>query len=175
MSWPAAVMLWQGSAALIDILISSSYIYQLCRRLRGVTQTVGAESVLRLIVRMVVQSAAFTATFAILAAVSTAAFLDWNLMTEDIYYFAWIPLPSLYALSLFTTLSIREKVTQTLGNQTGQALSGPSTRPRSPRNVPGIKVSIEREMMSERLASETMLDREERRMLGSRDPEKQVW
>lgn len=90
MPWTAAVAMWHSTAALIDILISSTYIFQLCRRLRGVPRTVGAETVLRLIVRMVVQSAAFTATFAILAAATTLAYLEWNLMSEDIYYFAWI-------------------------------------------------------------------------------------
>jgi len=90
MSWTTSTSLWMWTAALIDILISTTYIFQLCRRLRGVTQTVGAESVLRIIVRMVVQSAAFTATFAILTASVTAAFPGWSLMTEDLYYAFWV-------------------------------------------------------------------------------------
>lgn len=83
------------------------------------------------------------------------------------------PLPSLYGLSLFTTLSIRERVTETLGNHTGQAFSDPSTRPRVRGDLQGVQVSIEREMMSEHF-TDTALDREERRVLGSRE-EKQLW
>lgn len=87
MSWQAATILYFFSAACIDILISTTYIFQLCRRLRG-AGNVGAESVLRVIIRMVVQSAAYTAAFAVLAATCVAAYLEWDLMTEDIYY-AW--------------------------------------------------------------------------------------
>lgn len=84
--WTNAVFIWMWTAAGIDLLISSSYIYNLTRRLGGVTSSVGAQSVLKLIVRLVVQSAAFTAILAIAAASVTAAYPGWGLMTEDLFY-----------------------------------------------------------------------------------------
>ena len=156
-SWTNAVLVWLWVSAGIDVLISASYIFNLTRRLGGVTSTVGATQVLHLIVRLVVQSAAFTAVLAIAAASVTAAYPGFSLMTEDLFYAFWIPLPLLYALSLFTTLSIREKVTTTLGNSSGQGFSVPKAARRGSHAQSrtaihsGVIIQIDQAVLSERM------------------------
>lgn len=63
--WTASIIVWHWAAAVIDMLISAIYVVNLSRRLGGVAHTVGAESVVRVIVLLVVRSAAYTAVLAI--------------------------------------------------------------------------------------------------------------
>lgn len=63
-SWPASILVWMWTGAAIDVSISATYIYNLTRRLGGVTRTVGGEGLLHLIISMVVRSAAYTAVLA---------------------------------------------------------------------------------------------------------------
>lgn len=96
----------------------------------------------------------------------------------------WIPLPALYSLSLFTTLSIRERVTANLGNHSGQAFSLPVARPMSPP-LQGVRVDFSREMKSERVEEEQIGSRSRQltsTLMSSNgdhgrlvDPEKQDW
>jgi hypothetical protein len=65
--WTTSIIVWHWHAAVIDILISAIYVTNLSRRLNGVAHTVGAESVVRLIVLLVVRSAAYTAILAIVS------------------------------------------------------------------------------------------------------------
>ena len=92
-------------------------------------------SALRLIISLAVQSAALTAIVAVTGAILSLTFNGDDLMTTDIAYAFWsasfcprwlacaesltpradpVPLPALYALSLFTTLSVPAKVERRL-------------------------------------------------------------
>lgn len=59
-------------------------VYTLTRRMGGRTGNVGARLVMWTIIRLIVQSAAYTAFLAVATASVVFAFIDWQLMTQDI-------------------------------------------------------------------------------------------
>ncbi|ORY55949.1 hypothetical protein BCR35DRAFT_355671 [Leucosporidium creatinivorum] len=116
LSFTSYLGLWMWGECLTDLVITVTYLILLRRRLWGQNEIV--DSTVQLIFRLMVRSAAYTTLFAMLAAVMAQAFPE--LPYYDLLYTFCNPLPSLYTLSLFTTLSIGETVQKTLGSNVSQ-------------------------------------------------------
>ncbi|KAI5479408.1 PEBP-like protein [Pseudohyphozyma bogoriensis] len=102
------VGIWLGSAAGADLIISGTFIVCLRQRLLG--HDASTDTLVRRISKIVLQSAAFTALFAVPGAIVSIIFNGNSLNTTDLAYCFWLPLSGLYSLSLFTTLNLREKM-----------------------------------------------------------------
>ncbi|KAI5476171.1 hypothetical protein MNV49_000332 [Pseudohyphozyma bogoriensis] len=100
--------IWLGSSAGADLIISATFIVLLRKRLMGSGEK--SDTIIRRVCHIAVKSAAYTACFAVPGAILCMCFNPNVVLTADIYYPFFLPLPSLYALSLFTTLNIRDTV-----------------------------------------------------------------
>ncbi|KPV73775.1 uncharacterized protein RHOBADRAFT_54954 [Rhodotorula graminis WP1] len=114
--WERWFSLWLWSVAAVDVLVTSVYVWALCKRLSGGTQL--RQSVLRLLVLAAVRTAMYTAVLAVVAAVLGEIWGINDPYRNFICYAFWEPLPPLYALSLFTTLSVADNVVARLGDPT---------------------------------------------------------
>ncbi|KAK4056842.1 hypothetical protein OIO90_002092 [Microbotryomycetes sp. JL221] len=102
------------TTASVDVCISIVYIVGLRSRLSDFQET---NSAIRIIIRTCLQSASYTSFVASGAAI---IFLLNNTPTFALIDAGWalfLPLPSLYALSLFTTLDMRNQVSRYLTKQ----------------------------------------------------------
>ncbi|GAA6001734.1 hypothetical protein JCM10207_002288 [Rhodosporidiobolus poonsookiae] len=136
LNWDAILQIWLWTAAGIDSVISGVYVFILYQRLGGGTET--TNNVLRMIVLCAIRTAAYTAVFAITSSITGQVFglSDYN--TSLICYAFWEPLPVLYGLSLFTTLSIADNVRGRLSDpmlrpasgMNGNSAGGPGSHPR---------------------------------------------
>ncbi|KAM0755062.1 hypothetical protein T439DRAFT_322119 [Meredithblackwellia eburnea MCA 4105] len=108
LTFSLSLKFWMWFAACADVVITGTYVVLIIKRLKRHTET--GRNVMILILRAAIQSASYTAGFAILAAASEEVFEGTDIMTYDIPYAFWLPLASLYGLSLFCTLSIGDKV-----------------------------------------------------------------
>ncbi|GAA5901733.1 hypothetical protein JCM8208_003571 [Rhodotorula glutinis] len=113
-TWDAWFSTWLWSVAAVDVLITSVYVWALCKRLSGGTQL--RQSVLRLLVLAAGRTAMYTAILAVIAAVLGESWGINEPYKNFICYAFWEPLPPLYALSLFTTLSVADNVVARLGD-----------------------------------------------------------
>ncbi|ORY88501.1 hypothetical protein BCR35DRAFT_301656 [Leucosporidium creatinivorum] len=114
--FPTTLSLWMWSSAFADAVISGSYTIHLLRRIRSSNKV--AASALKLIIPIVLQSALYTALFALVSAIMSQSFTLGGKFNENcIPYAFWLPLAQLYAISLFTTLGAADKVTATLGQR----------------------------------------------------------
>lgn len=99
---------WFWGSCLTDILNTAS----LCTLLR--TKVVGFNSrtdgVLKSVMKLAVETASYTAFVALIAAITSAATDPLSPYSGDIIYTFWLPLPSLYCLSLFRTLAARDQL-----------------------------------------------------------------
>ncbi|KAM0752064.1 hypothetical protein T439DRAFT_379189 [Meredithblackwellia eburnea MCA 4105] len=100
LNYNQAIEMWMLLQGIIDVIISAS---------RLGWKSKASESFLRLIVRMTLQSALLTSCFAWTTAIMVLIWPNFNPMTEDIYLAFMLPQPAIYALSLFTTLSISDR------------------------------------------------------------------
>ncbi|GAA5846964.1 hypothetical protein JCM9279_006968 [Rhodotorula babjevae] len=134
-TWDAWCSMWLWSVAAVDVLITSvcassfslvneagaddpsrpsADVWALCQRLSGGTQL--RQSVLRLLVLAAVRTAMYTAIIAVIAAILGETWGINDPKRNFICYAFWEPLPPLYALSLFTTLSVADNVVARLGD-----------------------------------------------------------
>ncbi|KAM0787673.1 hypothetical protein ACM66B_003736 [Microbotryomycetes sp. NB124-2] len=108
---------WLTITAAVDVTISVIYIAGLRCRFRLAVMNQRAESAVKIVIQTCLQSAAFTA---IVATGGAIVFLVNNASTEsplplvDAGWAFFLPLPSLYALSLFTTLDVRNRLVRHL-------------------------------------------------------------
>lgn len=121
--------------------ISLSYIWLLRRKLRGGNDV--TVSVVRMIGRIILQSASYTAVMACIAAVLTSALSQYDPATYLINYAFWEPLSILYPLSLFSTLGIADRVVSKLSDFPS-SLQVPSTSGSllQPRAVPAAAEKV---------------------------------
>ena len=98
--------MWASAAT--DLSISLSYLWLLRRKLSGGNEV--TVSVVRMIGRIILQSALYTAVLACTAAILTSALSSTDPNYYDIPYSFWEPLSILYPLSLFSTLGIADRV-----------------------------------------------------------------
>ncbi|KAM0751447.1 hypothetical protein T439DRAFT_380411 [Meredithblackwellia eburnea MCA 4105] len=102
--------IWLGWGAASDLMITAAFICTLRKRTRLSDFNPTTASAYRLIISLTLQSAAYTTLIAVPGAILSLVFNGNTLLTTDIQYPFWIPLPGLYALSLFTTLSVPDQV-----------------------------------------------------------------
>ncbi|KAM0793761.1 hypothetical protein ACM66B_001179 [Microbotryomycetes sp. NB124-2] len=95
-------------SASVDLAISITYIVSLRKRIAGFNKS--TDSALVLIMRITLRSALYTAIVAIAGAACSLAFDSYTIKTIDVAWAFFLPLPSLYALSLFTTLDVRNRL-----------------------------------------------------------------
>lgn len=148
--------MWASAAT--DLAISLSYIWLLRRKLRGGNEV--TVSVLKMIGRIILQSASYTAVIACIAAILTSAlsqvrshipssshrcfirsppninFPQTGPMTYDIPYAFWEPLSVLYPLSLFSTLGIADRVVSKMSDFPSSLRVPSSTTDDNPRLQP---------------------------------------
>ncbi|KAM0787674.1 hypothetical protein ACM66B_003737 [Microbotryomycetes sp. NB124-2] len=108
--------IWMVTTASVDVCISVIYIIGLRARLAWLNNET-KDSAIRMITRICVQSASYTA---IVASAGAIIFLLNNTPSFALVDAGWaffLPLPSLYALSLFTTLDMRNQVSSYLARQ----------------------------------------------------------
>lgn len=112
------VAIWLIGAAITDSTISLALFFNLRARSKaagGFNPT--TSKLLGMLIRTGLQTAAYTAINSIGGAVVSVAFDETNLMTTDVPYAFFLPMSSLYALSLLTTLNSRQKISQQLSKQ----------------------------------------------------------
>ncbi|ORY86720.1 hypothetical protein BCR35DRAFT_313276 [Leucosporidium creatinivorum] len=102
------VVIWLLCSACTDTIITITYIVQLRSRLAGFNPS--TDSALKIIINTTIQSAAYTTVIAVPGAILSLVYNGSDLMTCDIAYAFFLPLPACYALSLFTTLSVPDKL-----------------------------------------------------------------
>ncbi|KAI5479916.1 hypothetical protein MNV49_002207 [Pseudohyphozyma bogoriensis] len=100
--------IWLGSSAGADLIISATFIVLLRNRLLGSGEH--SDFIVLKVCRLALRSALFTTCFAVPGAILCLCFSPNVIKTLDVYFPFFLPLPSLYALSLFTTLNIRQTV-----------------------------------------------------------------
>ncbi|GAA5859724.1 hypothetical protein JCM1840_006426 [Sporobolomyces johnsonii] len=105
-----AVFLWTG--ARVDILISTSLAISLRQRIHGFN--VITDSLLRKLTVVALQTASYTAVLAVAGAVVSTVLTDQDATYSLVHFAFWAPLPSCYALSLYTTLSTRKTIDEHL-------------------------------------------------------------
>ncbi|KAM0751002.1 hypothetical protein T439DRAFT_347643 [Meredithblackwellia eburnea MCA 4105] len=105
-----SLFLWMWFAAGADTIITATYISIIIRRMKQ--QSEAGRSVTKLIIKGAIQSAFYTAFMALATAITTQITTNDGPMIYILPYAFWLPLSSLYALSLFATLSIGDKVTE---------------------------------------------------------------
>ncbi|KAM0752665.1 hypothetical protein T439DRAFT_323281 [Meredithblackwellia eburnea MCA 4105] len=110
-----ALYLWMWFAAGADSIITASYITIIIRKMKGQSDT--ARSITKLIIKGAIQSASYTAILALATAISTQVTANGGPMVYIIPYAFWLPLSSLYALSLFATFTIGDRVTEKIRNE----------------------------------------------------------
>lgn len=133
-----ATGLWLVAGAVVDIQISAALVVQLLKRIRGFSSN--TDSTLRKLIRISLSSASFTAITALIAAI-----LNFGISTDSLYFNTaisfFVPLPSLYALSLFSNLNARDKLMTRLGDPTLHKTTK-SPLNINPFSVPGITVDL---------------------------------
>ena len=93
---------------LLDVTITITLCILTIRRIEGFNDKM--DSVLARLARLSVETALPTALIATAGAVVSSSFPTNNLLTLCIPFAFWLPLPSLYAISLFATLSARDRL-----------------------------------------------------------------
>lgn len=105
--------LWLWSSCTVDVGISGTLSYLLKAHVVGFNQK--TDSTLVKIIKLSIETASYTAVMASIAAIISDVTINTSsFFTADIIYAFWVPLPSLYTLSLLTTLESRDRLSQEL-------------------------------------------------------------
>ncbi|GAA5823319.1 hypothetical protein JCM5353_008230 [Sporobolomyces roseus] len=108
-----SVGIWLWCAAFVDITISVSLFITLKQRIGGFNE--GTDSLLRKLIVISLQTAAYTSILAVAGAIVSLVFKDSNPAFALLHFAFWTPLPPCYAISLYTTLSSRKTIDDHLG------------------------------------------------------------
>lgn len=108
-----ATAMWLIGGAFADIQISAALVSQLVKRIRGFSSS--TDSTLRSLITVSLSSASYTAVMALIAAILNFAIPPDSLYINTTIAF-FTPIPSLYALALFSNLNAREKLSTRLGD-----------------------------------------------------------
>ncbi|KAM0749565.1 hypothetical protein T439DRAFT_52664 [Meredithblackwellia eburnea MCA 4105] len=122
MTFDISLKLWMWCAAAADIIVTGTYVILVHKKRKG--QSDAARNVLTLVVQGAIQSASYTLIFALATAVLTQATDPNNIMYYDIPYAFWLPLAPLYGISLFSTLSIGQRVADRVRDSRAVMLEG---------------------------------------------------
>ncbi|KAI5479838.1 hypothetical protein MNV49_002650 [Pseudohyphozyma bogoriensis] len=104
--------LWLWGSAVVDVTNTATLCYLLQSRVQGFNER--TDGVLRKLIRLAIETGSYTAFVAVLGAIFSDALDGSSWKQANINYICWISLPSLYTLSLFTTLSSRDRLTTEL-------------------------------------------------------------
>ncbi|KAM0754600.1 hypothetical protein T439DRAFT_377055 [Meredithblackwellia eburnea MCA 4105] len=99
---------WFLSATVVDVANSGVLCFLLYSKIAGFNKN--TDNILFYLIRLAIQTASYTAIVALATTILDFVLNPNSYLTEDISFATWIPIPSLYALSLFTTLSARDTV-----------------------------------------------------------------
>ncbi|GAA6004121.1 Esc8p [Rhodotorula paludigena] len=110
----SAQAIWQWASAAADLLVSLALAYTLHQRIAGFNKR--TDGLLKKLIVISLQTAAYTSVFAIVgAALSSAHERSQSIYTSTIAFTFWLPLAPLHAISLRTTLSTRRVIQNELG------------------------------------------------------------
>ncbi|BGO89080.1 hypothetical protein NBRC10512_003825 [Rhodotorula toruloides] len=144
-----AEAMWLWSSAAADILVSIALAVTLHRRIAGFNQQ--TDSLLRRLIVVALQTAAYTSIISLAGAVIATAFeKDTAYQVATITQPFWLPLPPLHGISLYTTLSTRRTIAASLGAPGGVISLTPSA------NIPSLSAGMRenaRPTIASRLAS----------------------
>ncbi|GAA6040971.1 hypothetical protein JCM8097_000517 [Rhodosporidiobolus ruineniae] len=98
-----AVACWMSCAAAADLSISLALAWSLRTRIAGFNRK--SDSLLKQLIWVALRTALYTTVITIAGAVVSARFTDSELETTDLNLAFWLPLPPLYGMSFFSTLS----------------------------------------------------------------------
>ncbi|GAA5842061.1 hypothetical protein JCM11251_002001 [Rhodosporidiobolus azoricus] len=104
---------WMWTGAGIDTIISISLALTLKQRVAGFSEK--TDGLLKRLIRNALQTASYTAILAVVGATLASIFSDSDPRFTFLSYGFWTPLPPLYGLSLYTTLSTRRTVDEYIG------------------------------------------------------------
>ncbi|GAA5850004.1 hypothetical protein JCM8547_000979 [Rhodosporidiobolus lusitaniae] len=122
LTWAGIFKIWLWTTAAVDVVITLIYVFALCKRLGGGTET--TNNVLRVVVGSAARTAAYTSILQVVSAILTQVYGLDDPNTYLICYAFWEPLPAIYALSLFTTLGVADNVVTRLGDPNLRATNG---------------------------------------------------
>ncbi|GAA5899067.1 hypothetical protein JCM6882_004607 [Rhodosporidiobolus microsporus] len=112
--WNNAVAVWLSSAAAADISISIALAASL--RKRRVGFSAATDWLLGQLIWVALRTAVYTSILSLVAAVVAACYTDGSYETTNINCALWLPLPALYGISLFTTVtSSRRAIAASIG------------------------------------------------------------
>ncbi|SCV71149.1 BQ2448_2737 [Microbotryum intermedium] len=97
--------LWLWGCCIIDVLITVTLSVLLYKRIVGFNS--GTDSMLRSVIILSIETASYTATFALIAAILSNSFSDDSLLTNSTGAF-FQPLSSFYLISFLVTLTSRQ-------------------------------------------------------------------
>ncbi|GAA5975086.1 hypothetical protein JCM11641_000026 [Rhodosporidiobolus odoratus] len=123
--WNNAVCIWLVASAAADISISVALAWSLRRRIVGFNQT--TDGLLRKLVWLALRTAAYTAVLSLVGAVIAACYRDGDYATTNLNLAFWLPMPAIYGISLFTTVSSSRRAINTTIGGTGNT-NNPPTR-----------------------------------------------
>ncbi|GAA6033897.1 hypothetical protein JCM8097_000392 [Rhodosporidiobolus ruineniae] len=107
-----AAYLWTSAG--IDLIISTALALTLRRRVAGFNEK--TDSLLNKLVKVSLQTAAYTTILAIIGATTASIYGTLDPTKAFIDYAFWPPLPACYGISLYTTLSTRRTVEEYIGS-----------------------------------------------------------
>ncbi|GAA5874375.1 hypothetical protein JCM8547_005382 [Rhodosporidiobolus lusitaniae] len=111
--WNVGYTMYLWTSAVIDLVISISLALTLKQRVAGFNEK--TDGLLKRLIRNALQTASYTTFLCIVGACVTVALPDSNEYTSTGYAF-FAPLPPLYGLSLYTTLSTRRTIDEYTGS-----------------------------------------------------------
>ncbi|GAA5918561.1 hypothetical protein JCM6882_002336, partial [Rhodosporidiobolus microsporus] len=112
--YSTALAIWLWSSTGVDVLISLALACTLRSRIAGFNSR--TDGLLKRLIVVALQTAAYTAVISLVgAAVATAFENAHDYHTSAAGFAFWLPLPALHAISLYTTLSSRRVIAAELG------------------------------------------------------------
>ncbi|GAA5881844.1 hypothetical protein JCM16303_006478 [Sporobolomyces ruberrimus] len=114
LSFNQSVAIWLWTGAFVDLAISLCLFITLKQRIGGFNRQ--TDSLLRKLIVVSLQTAAYTSVLAVAGAVVSLVFKDSNPAFALLHFAFWTPLPPCYAISLYTTLASRQKINDQLGS-----------------------------------------------------------
>ncbi|GAA5979258.1 hypothetical protein JCM10908_002858 [Rhodotorula pacifica] len=118
--------IWLWASAAVDLLISLALACTLHGRIAHFNEV--TDSLLKRLIITSLQTAAYTSVISIIGAIISTAFAhSSDFRTASAGFAFWSPLPALHAISLYTTLSTRRTISDTLSGS-GQNGSGLGVR-----------------------------------------------
>lgn len=113
-SYSIVESVWLWASAAVDVCVSGTLCYLLQAHVAGFSER--TDSTLLKIMKLSIETASYTAVAASIAAIVSVSVNTASYFTGDINYVFWIPLPSLYTLSLLTTLESRDRLAKDLND-----------------------------------------------------------